>query len=149
MNQLPRHLFAWSPSKSVCQDAAKIIEPKLDHTQSGFRRGRSATDQSFTLQNIFEKSWEYAKDVCTCFVDLGKVYGRVSREKLWGVLREYGVDGRLLLVIRPAKSFHPTALLLKEKTAEMGYLRRVLGVTLCDKEHRSEIRKARDVKALL
>jgi len=31
----------------------------------------------------------------------------------------------------------------------MGYLRRVLGVTLCDKEHRSEIRKARDVKALL
>jgi len=31
----------------------------------------------------------------------------------------------------------------------MGYLRRVQGVTLCDKEHRSEIRKARDVKLLL
>jgi len=28
----------------------------------------------------------------------------------------------------------------------MGYLRRVLGVTLHDKEHRSDIGKARDVK---
>ena len=40
-------------------------------------------------------------------------------------------------------------ILSKEQTAEMGYLRRVLGVTLRDKEHRSEIRKARDVKALI
>jgi len=31
----------------------------------------------------------------------------------------------------------------------MGYLRRVLCVTLRDKEHRSEIRKAQDVKPLL
>jgi len=40
-------------------------------------------------------------------------------------------------------------ILSKEQTAEMGYLRRVLDVTLRDKEHRSEIRKARDVKPLL
>jgi len=32
---------------------------------------------------------------------------------------------------------------------EMGYLRRFLGVTLRDKEDRSEIRTARDVKPLL
>jgi len=31
----------------------------------------------------------------------------------------------------------------------MGFLRKVLDVTLRDKEHRSEIRKARDVKLLL
>jgi len=30
----------------------------------------------------------------------------------------------------------------------MGYLRRILGVTLRDKEHRSETHKARDVKPL-
>ena len=30
----------------------------------------------------------------------------------------------------------------------MGYLQRVLGVTLRDKEHRSEIGEARDVKTL-
>jgi len=40
-------------------------------------------------------------------------------------------------------------LLSKEQTAEIGYLRRVLGVTLRGKEHRSVIHKARDVKPLL
>jgi len=37
----------------------------------------------------------------------------------------------------------------KDQTAEIRYLRRVLDVTLRDKEHRSEIRKARDVNPLL
>ena len=40
-------------------------------------------------------------------------------------------------------------ILLKEQTAEIGYLRRALGAKRLDKEHRSEIRKARDVKPLL
>jgi len=102
MNQLPRHLFAKPPRKSVPQDAAKIIEPKLDDTQCGFRRGRSIAEQISTLQQIFEKSWEYAKDLYTWFVDLVKyVYGWVPREKLWGVLWwEYGVDGCLLLAVK-------------------------------------------------
>jgi len=39
-------------------------------------------------------------------------------------------------------------ILSKEQTAEIGYLRIVLGVILRDKEHRSEIRKARDVKPI-
>jgi len=64
-------------------DAAEIIEPKLDDTQCGFRHGRCITKQLSTLQRIFEKSWEHAKDVCTCFVNLGKAYGRVPRKKLW------------------------------------------------------------------
>ena len=38
--------------------------------------------------------------------------------------------------------------LSKEQTAEMGCLRRVLDVTLHDKEHRSEMRKTQDVKLL-
>jgi len=40
-------------------------------------------------------------------------------------------------------------ILSKEQTAEMGYLRRVLGATLRDKEHMSDIGKARYVKPLL
>jgi len=36
----------------------------------------------------------------TCFVDLGKVYGGVPREKLWVMLWEYGVNGCLLLAVK-------------------------------------------------
>ena len=33
-----------------------------------------------TLQQIFEKFWEYAKDVYTCFVGPEKAYDQVPRE---------------------------------------------------------------------
>jgi len=52
----------------------EIIKPKREDTQCGFRPGRSTTDQIFTFQQIFEKSWKYAKDVYTCFDDLEKAY---------------------------------------------------------------------------
>jgi len=64
----------------------EIIESNLNDTQCGFRPGRSNTDH-ISHQQKFEKSWKYAKDVITCFVDLEKAYDRVPRKKLWGVLR--------------------------------------------------------------
>ena len=52
----------------------KIVESQLDDGQSGFRRGRSTTDQIFSLKQIFDKSWEYNKEFFACFVDLEKAY---------------------------------------------------------------------------
>jgi len=59
------------------------MEPKPDDTKCGFRHGRRSTEYISTLQQIFQESWEHAKDAYTCFVDLGKVCDRVPREKLW------------------------------------------------------------------
>ena len=56
-------------------------------------------DQIFTLKQIFEKSWEYGNDLFACFTDLEKAYDRVSRDKLWKVLQEFGIDGQLLRAI--------------------------------------------------
>ena len=79
-----------------CQE---IMESKLENGQCGFRPRRNNTDQIFTLRQIFEKSWEYAKDVFACFIDLEKAYDRVPRVNLWRVLQEYGSDGHRLMVI--------------------------------------------------
>ena len=40
----------------------------------------------------------------TCFVDLEKAYDRVPQEKLWEVLREYGVRGSLLRATQSPKA---------------------------------------------
>ena len=90
-NVMQRKVYA----KYLERKHRKIVESKLDDGQSGFRRGRSTTDQIFSLKQIFDKSWEYNKEFFACFVDLEKAYDRVSQDKLWKVLREYGVDGQL------------------------------------------------------
>ena len=59
-------------AKCLEKKCREIVEPKLTDAQCDFRPGRSTMDQIFALQQIFEKSWEYAKEVNACFVDLEK-----------------------------------------------------------------------------
>jgi len=81
-------------AKCLEKRCREINEPKLNDAQCGFHLGHSTTGQ------IFEKSREYAKNFQTCFVDLGKAHNRVPLEMLWGALREYSVDDRLLLAVK-------------------------------------------------
>ena len=76
-----------------------MVELKIQDTQCGFRPGQGTTDQLFTLRQVFEKAWKFAKPVYTAFIDLEKAYDRVPRDLLWSVLKEYGISGRLLAVI--------------------------------------------------
>ena len=87
-------------AKCLEKKCRKIVEPKLTDVQCGFRPGRSTMGQTFALQQIFEKSWDYAKEVNACFVDLEKAYDRIPRDKLWEVLLQYGIDGQLLTAIK-------------------------------------------------
>ena len=85
------------------QKCREIIEPKLTEAQCGFRPGRSTMGQIFALQQILEKSWEYAKKVIkikACFVDFEKAYDRIPRYKFWAGLLQYGIDGQLLTAIK-------------------------------------------------
>ncbi|TWW76577.1 R2DM Retrovirus-related Pol polyprotein from type II retrotransposable element [Takifugu flavidus] len=57
-------------------------------------------DQLFAVAGVLEGSWEFAQPVHMCFLDLEKAYDRVPRSILWGVLREYGVDGPLIRAVQ-------------------------------------------------
>ena len=77
-----------------------IVEAKIQDTQRGFRPGRGTTDQLFILRQVFEKAWKFVKPVYIAFIGLEKAYDRVPRHLLWSVLKEYGINGHLLAVIR-------------------------------------------------
>ena len=64
--------------ESKCRER---VESKLEDGQCNFRPGGSTTYQIFTLKQIFEKFWEYGKDLFACFVDLENTYNQVPREK--------------------------------------------------------------------
>ena len=78
-------------AKCLEKKCRKTVKSKLEDWPVWFCPGRSTMDQLFTLRQISEKSWERAKDVFACFVDLEKAYDQVPRDKLWIVLQEYGI----------------------------------------------------------
>ena len=77
-----------------------MTESKVLEAWGGFRKGRSCTDQLFTIRQMSEKMLEKNKKMVVACVDLEKAYDWVGRDKLWNVLGEYGVKGRLLRAIR-------------------------------------------------
>ena len=85
-------------AKCLEKKCREIVKPKLTDAQSSFRSGRS-----FALQQMFEKSWEYAEEVNACLVDLEKAYDLIPMDKLWAVLLQYDTDCKLLTTI---KSLH-------------------------------------------
>ena len=87
-------------AKCLKKKCREIVEPKPTDAQCGFRPGRSTKDQIFALQQIFETSREYAKEVNACFVDLEKAYDRIPKDKLRAMLLQYGIDGQLVTAIK-------------------------------------------------
>ena len=75
-------------------------ERVISEVQSGFRRGRGCTDQTFIVRQICEKYLGKGKDVYFAFLDLEKAYDRVDRDAMWNVLRMYGVGGKLLKAVK-------------------------------------------------
>ena len=76
--QLARKSTYHMPRKEMPRNS----ESKLENDPCGFCPGRSTMDQIFTLKQIFEKSWEYGKDLLASFVDLEKAYDRVLMDKV-------------------------------------------------------------------
>ena len=79
-------------------------ESKVMEVQGGLRWGRGYVDQVFTFRQLSEKLLEKNRQMAVACVDLEKAYDKVCREKLWGVLDEHGVKGKLMKAIR---AVHP------------------------------------------
>ena len=53
----------------LCVKLVPYAEEIIGQNQGGFQRGRSTSDQTFTLRQIFEKCWEQNIDVYQLFID--------------------------------------------------------------------------------
>ena len=68
-----------------------VTESKLLGIQSGFRSGRSTTEQIMTVRFLLDAATPQKRSLTVVFVDYGKAFDSVDRMAIPFVLRHYGV----------------------------------------------------------
>ena len=53
----------------------------------GFEEARGTRDQIPNIRWIMEKTREFQKNICLCFVDYAKAFSCVYHNKLWKILK--------------------------------------------------------------
>ena len=80
------------------------IQENLDiESQCGFRPQRSCSDAVFTVKLAIKKRREHGLETWVLFLDLVKAFDRVPRELLWKILEKFGVQSKLIMLL---KSLH-------------------------------------------
>ncbi|KAL9967114.1 hypothetical protein ACROYT_G025283 [Oculina patagonica] len=76
------------------------VEKRLRQKQAAYRRGRGTTEQIFILRNISEKSAEWQASLYIGFIDFKKAFDSVRRDRLWNILKNYGIPVNFVNIIR-------------------------------------------------
>ena len=71
----------------------------LGEIQCGFRRGRRPEDNLFMIERLIEMVKGRKEEIFVAFLDMEKTYDRVNRNKLFEVMRWYGVHEKLVRLI--------------------------------------------------
>jgi len=71
----------------------------IGHYQGGFRADRSTTDQMFIIRQLYQKSWEFDKEIHTLFVDFKKAYDSIHRESLLNIMKEFHFPKKLVNLV--------------------------------------------------
>ena len=93
---------------SLTQIAAKIynrcllnrIRPVIDRVlrtnQNGFRKGRSTTSHLLALRRIVEELKNHDKEAVITFIDFRKAFDSINRERMFEILRAYGIPSSVV-----------------------------------------------------
>ena len=78
----------------------QYVNCELADVQAGFRKGRETRDQIAIIHWMIEKAREFQKNIYFCFIDYTKAFDYVDHNKLWTILKEMGIPGHLICLLR-------------------------------------------------
>ena len=74
----------------------QYMNKELPDVQAEFREGRGTRDQIDNIRWIIEKTTDFQKNICCCFIDYAKAFDSVDHNKLWKILKEMGIPDHLI-----------------------------------------------------
>ena len=87
-------------NKLILLRIAPALDPLLRKNQNGFRKGRGTLSQILAIRRILEEMRKLNKDAFICFVDFKKAFDSISREKMFEILKLYGIPQKIISAIR-------------------------------------------------
>jgi len=94
------------------------LNPYLSEEQSGFTKDRSTVHQILILRLIAEKAKWKGKKIYNCFKDFQKAFDTVNHKVLWAVLKSYGVDYKLITLLKEIYGKAQSAVRINKENAE-------------------------------
>ena len=95
------------PSKDMPKIILNRLKPQVEkiigEEQTGFRAGRSTTEQICNLRILCEKYLQHQQDLYHILIDFKKAFDRVWHAALWATMKKYNISTSLIQVI---KNFH-------------------------------------------
>jgi len=76
-----------------------LAEQVVGDYQSGFRQNRSTTDQIFIIRQLFQKSWEYNKELHVIFVDFQKAYDSIDKTSVTEILKHFHFPRKIIHLV--------------------------------------------------
>ena len=86
--------------KSLQARLQQYVNHELPDVQAGFRKGRRTRDQIANILWIIKKAREFQKNIYFCFIDYVKSFVCVDHNKLWKIIKEMGIPGHLICLLR-------------------------------------------------
>ena len=72
----------------------------ITHSQAGFRKGFSTSDNLFIIQSLIDILKSKNKKLYCAFVDFKQAFDTVWRKGLWYKLDQYNINGKCLQLIK-------------------------------------------------
>ncbi len=92
------------PGKVFCNVLLQRLMTEADNIlreeQAGFRKGRSCSEQIFTLCNIIEQCREFLTTLIINYIDSKKAFNSIPSESLWQIVQLYGAPSKYADIFR-------------------------------------------------
>ena len=87
-------------NKMILNRLVPFVDPLLRKNQNGFRRGRSTLSQILSLRRIIEECKLSNRDLALVFVDFSKAFDSVDRDRMFEILKLYGIPDKIISAIK-------------------------------------------------